>query len=62
MFSESQTHPNYDFPTAVTFLLIGVGVGWTIGAIMSVFKPELPLARKSVLEPESLDRAEVLTD
>jgi hypothetical protein len=62
MFSEYENHPKYDFPTAVTFLLIGVGVGWTIGEIMSAFRPEEPFSRRSVLQPESLARAEVLAD
>lgn len=41
MFTENKIRPQYDLPTAVTFLVGGMALGWILTLLLS------PLPRKS---------------
>jgi len=47
MFNQNQPHPEYDFPTAVTFLLAGLAVGAVLAMLWSPLRGDSPSERLS---------------
>jgi hypothetical protein len=45
MMTETRSRPAYDFPTAVTFLFAGLGLGWILAFLFSPLAEPSPLRR-----------------
>jgi hypothetical protein len=58
MLTQNKSRPEYDLPTAVTFLFAGLALGWILTLLFSPL-PEDPARRWSVSKPEPIE-AEVL--
>ena len=47
IMTETKNRPAYDFPTAVTFLFAGLGLGWILAFLLSPLAGNPPLSRPS---------------
>ncbi len=51
MFSEINSPPQYDLPTAITFLMAGLGIGSIIAILLTPHPPRPVLLQASTKQP-----------
>jgi hypothetical protein len=54
MLTDTKNHPQYDLPTAVTFLLAGLALGWMLAGLLSPLAKNAAPKSRTVARPLSV--------